>query len=59
MELEDFVDANKVNHRQMKRLTITGSRPPYKNKLIRIRIEFDDDYPKSPIKMFVEKTKGV
>ena len=59
MDLEDYFDANNVNHRQMKRLTITGNQPPYKNKLIRIRIEFDDDYPKSPIKMFVEKTKGV
>ena len=59
MELEDYIDANGTNHRQMKRLILTGSKQPYKNKLIRIRIEFDDDYPKSPLKLFVEKTNGV
>jgi hypothetical protein len=38
MDLEDYIDANQTNHRQIKRLTITGNRSPYKNKLIRIRI---------------------
>lgn len=38
MDLEEYIDVNKINHRQIKRLIITGNRPPYKNKLIRIRI---------------------
>ena len=33
MELEDYFDANNVNHRQMKRLTITGNQPPYNIKV--------------------------
>lgn len=59
MTLEDYKDSNGTINRQIKRLIITGNKPPYKNKLIKIKICFDDDYPKSPLKMSVEKSNGV
>lgn len=40
-------------------MIIVGTKAPYKNKKIKIRIEFDDEYPKIPPKMYVERTKKV
>jgi ubiquitin-protein ligase len=59
MEIEDYQEGNGTNNQQIKRLIITGSKYPYLNKLIKIRMEFEDDYPKVPLKMYVEKTKEV
>ncbi len=40
-------------------LVLYGNQKPYVNKIIRIRIEFDKDYPDVPLRMFVEPSKGV
>ncbi len=42
MMIEKYYDPNGFENKQIKRLIITGNRYPYKNKLIKIRMEFYD-----------------
>ena len=58
MEIDDYLDEKGISNEQIKILTIRGTKKPYIHRKIRIRIEFTDQYPDLPPKMYYEKLKG-
>ena len=52
MTIDDYLDTKGYNHALTKLVTIKGNQPPYKHRLLPIKIVFNDDYPNVPPKMY-------